>query len=73
MIWSSSSSPASPCAQNSRTLTKTPTRSLALFGPELTSLEDGQGGPRGEVLAPAEEALAACLRIDAVVGPHGAE
>eukprot|EP00959_Pyramimonas_sp_CCMP1952_P466040 9489328-Pyramimonas_sp.AAC.2 len=45
----------------------------APFGPELTSFEGGQGGRRGEVLAPAEEALAECLRIDAVAGPPGAE
>ena len=38
------------------------------FGPELSHLEDGQGGPRGEVVAPAEEALAECLRIAAVAG-----
>ena len=33
------------------------------FGPELSNLEDGQGGPRGEDdrIGPAEEALAALL------------
>eukprot|EP00959_Pyramimonas_sp_CCMP1952_P128221 2681400-Pyramimonas_sp.AAC.1 len=45
----------------------------APFGPELTSFEGGQGGPRGEISAPAEEGLAECLRIDAVVGPPDAE
>eukprot|EP00959_Pyramimonas_sp_CCMP1952_P287214 6006368-Pyramimonas_sp.AAC.1 len=30
----------------------------ALYGPELSSLEDGQGGPRGESVSPAEEAVA---------------
>eukprot|EP00959_Pyramimonas_sp_CCMP1952_P251900 5263099-Pyramimonas_sp.AAC.1 len=43
------------------------------FGPGLTSFEDGQGGPRGELLAPAEEALAARLRIDAATGPPDEE
>eukprot|EP00959_Pyramimonas_sp_CCMP1952_P110730 2316747-Pyramimonas_sp.AAC.1 len=36
------------------------------FGPELASIEGGQGGRRGEILAPAEDALAECLRIDVV-------
>ena len=39
------------------------------FGPKTTSFEDGQGGPRGEMIPPAEEALAACLRVSAAVGP----
>eukprot|EP00959_Pyramimonas_sp_CCMP1952_P360918 7558916-Pyramimonas_sp.AAC.1 len=43
------------------------------FGPELTSFEDGQGGPRGEPLAFAGEALATCLIIDAAMGPPDAE
>eukprot|EP00959_Pyramimonas_sp_CCMP1952_P178367 3728504-Pyramimonas_sp.AAC.1 len=33
------------------------------FGPELVDLEDGQGGPRGEVCSPAEEAIASALHI----------
>ena len=41
----------------------------APFRPELVDLGDRQGGPRGEVHAPAEEALAAALNIDAAVGP----
>ena len=32
------------------------------FGPELTSFQDGQDGPRGEFIPPAEEALAAAHR-----------
>eukprot|EP00959_Pyramimonas_sp_CCMP1952_P276431 5778585-Pyramimonas_sp.AAC.1 len=43
------------------------------FGPELTSSEGGQSGPRGKIFAPAEEALSERLRIDAVVGPPDAE
>ena len=39
------------------------------YGPKLTSFEDGQGGPRGEILPPAEEALAACLEVKADAGP----
>eukprot|EP00959_Pyramimonas_sp_CCMP1952_P435215 9113082-Pyramimonas_sp.AAC.1 len=34
--------------------------------------EDGQGGPRGELVRPAEEATAKCFRIDADVGPEDA-
>ena len=48
-------------------------KSGAPFGPELTTLEDGQGGPRGEVVPPAEEALAECLRLNAQVGPPDRE
>ena len=48
-------------------------RSGAPFGPELTSFEDGQGGPRGELIPPAEEALAECLRLDAATGPPDRE
>eukprot|EP00959_Pyramimonas_sp_CCMP1952_P246714 5156522-Pyramimonas_sp.AAC.1 len=33
------------------------------FGPELTDLEDGQGGPRGEIYSPAEEDIASALQI----------
>ena len=38
------------------------------YGPEMTSFEDGQGGPRGELLQPALEALAECLGIDVETG-----
>ena len=43
------------------------------FGPELSDLEDGQGGPRGEAHPPAEEAFAAALHIDAACGPPDRE
>ena len=43
------------------------------YGPELTDLEDGQGGPRGEITAPAEEALAAVLNIETQTGPPDVE
>eukprot|EP00959_Pyramimonas_sp_CCMP1952_P125473 2623397-Pyramimonas_sp.AAC.1 len=39
------------------------------FGPELTDLEDGQGGPRGDIYSPAEEAIASALRINVDSGP----
>eukprot|EP00959_Pyramimonas_sp_CCMP1952_P425161 8905490-Pyramimonas_sp.AAC.1 len=39
------------------------------FGPELSDLEDGQGGPRGEVYSPAEEAIASALRSKVDSGP----
>eukprot|EP00959_Pyramimonas_sp_CCMP1952_P248192 5187895-Pyramimonas_sp.AAC.1 len=45
----------------------------APFGPELTDLEDGQGGPRGEVYSPAEEAIASALRINVDTGPPDQE
>eukprot|EP00959_Pyramimonas_sp_CCMP1952_P191391 4001823-Pyramimonas_sp.AAC.1 len=38
------------------------------FGPELTDLEDGQGGPRGEICSPAEEVIASALQIKVDVG-----
>ena len=38
------------------------------YGSKLANLEDGQGGPRGEVIVPAMEALAVLLHIDAKVG-----
>eukprot|EP00959_Pyramimonas_sp_CCMP1952_P429928 9004209-Pyramimonas_sp.AAC.1 len=43
------------------------------FGPELTDLEDGQGGPRGERCSPAEEAIASALHIKVDVGPPDQE
>eukprot|EP00959_Pyramimonas_sp_CCMP1952_P392961 8234107-Pyramimonas_sp.AAC.1 len=39
------------------------------FGPEFADLEDGQGGPRGEVCSPAVEAMASALHIKVDVGP----
>jgi len=39
------------------------------FGVEHTDIEDGQGGPRGEVISPSMESLAELLGIDAPVGP----
>eukprot|EP00959_Pyramimonas_sp_CCMP1952_P417741 8752077-Pyramimonas_sp.AAC.1 len=39
------------------------------FGPEFVDLEDGQGGPRGEICSPAE-AIASALHIKAEVGPQ---
>ena len=39
------------------------------FGIEHTDLEDGQGGPRGEISSPSMEALANLLGIDAPMGP----
>eukprot|EP00959_Pyramimonas_sp_CCMP1952_P345687 7239501-Pyramimonas_sp.AAC.1 len=41
----------------------------APFGFELTDPEDGQGGPRGEIYCPAEEAIASDLRINVDSGP----
>eukprot|EP00959_Pyramimonas_sp_CCMP1952_P039919 834697-Pyramimonas_sp.AAC.1 len=41
----------------------------APFGPDLIDLEDGQGGPRGEVYSPAEEATASALQIKIDAGP----
>eukprot|EP00959_Pyramimonas_sp_CCMP1952_P082236 1718370-Pyramimonas_sp.AAC.1 len=38
------------------------------FGPDFTDFEDGQGGPRGEVYSPAEEAIATALRINVESG-----
>eukprot|EP00959_Pyramimonas_sp_CCMP1952_P004479 93789-Pyramimonas_sp.AAC.1 len=43
------------------------------FGPELVDLEDGQGGPRGEICSPAEEAIASALHIKVGVGPPDQE
>eukprot|EP00959_Pyramimonas_sp_CCMP1952_P456875 9473887-Pyramimonas_sp.AAC.1 len=40
----------------------------APYGLALTSSEDGQGGPRGVGVHPAEEAIAECLGVDANVG-----
>ena len=39
------------------------------FGSEHTDIEDGQGGPRGEISSPSMEALANLLGIDAPMGP----
>eukprot|EP00959_Pyramimonas_sp_CCMP1952_P128738 2692289-Pyramimonas_sp.AAC.1 len=33
-------------------------------GREFTDLEDGPGGPRGEIYSPAEEAIASALQIN---------
>eukprot|EP00959_Pyramimonas_sp_CCMP1952_P337811 7074139-Pyramimonas_sp.AAC.1 len=41
----------------------------APFGPEHVDLEDGQGGPRGEICSPAEEAIASALHVKVDVGP----
>ena len=38
------------------------------FGIEHTDLEDGQGGPRGEISSPSMETLANLLGIDAPMG-----
>ena len=43
------------------------------FGAEHLDIEDGQGGPRGEVSAPSMEALAELLGIEAPVGPSDME
>eukprot|EP00959_Pyramimonas_sp_CCMP1952_P465066 9487655-Pyramimonas_sp.AAC.1 len=43
------------------------------FGPELADLEGGQGGPRGEVCPPAEEAIASAVNINVDVGPPDQE
>ena len=43
------------------------------FGPELADLEDGQGGPRGEVVAPAEGALGVLLGTRGEKGPPDRE
>eukprot|EP00959_Pyramimonas_sp_CCMP1952_P373663 7825465-Pyramimonas_sp.AAC.1 len=63
-----------PCVRVYAELTRADPKTCPLagtpYGPELASLEDGQGGPRGEGVHPAEEAIAECLRIDGNVGPE---
>eukprot|EP00959_Pyramimonas_sp_CCMP1952_P426865 8940248-Pyramimonas_sp.AAC.1 len=57
------------CAQLTDTDPATYPAAGTPFGPELTDLEDGQGGPRGEIYSPAEEAIASALRINVDSGP----